>query len=289
MRQLKFGLGLLAATCLLSACQNQTSDADGQAAATDGSDWGGIGFDAKEQRHSPLDQINESNVGELGIAWFKDLPDARGQEATPVVIDGKMYISTAWSKVFAYDAKTGEELWSYDPEVPGEKAVDACCDVVNRGVAVSRGKLFVGTIDGRLIALDASSGTELWEIQTTDTEKPYTITGAPRVVKDMVIIGNGGAEFGVRGYVTAYDVNDGSQEWRFYTVPNPEGKQDGAASDEIFEKTANKTWGEGEWRESGGGGTVWDSIVYDADLDQLYFGVGNGNPWNHGVRSGGEG
>ena len=124
-------LGLFFATCLLAACQSQTGD-DASVSA-DGAEWSNIGFSAKEQRHSPLDQIDDSNVGELGIAWFKDLPDARGQEATPVVVDGKMYISTAWSKVFAYDAKTGEELWSYDPEVPGEKAVDACCDVVNRG------------------------------------------------------------------------------------------------------------------------------------------------------------
>ncbi|VAW02541.1 Quino(hemo)protein alcohol dehydrogenase, PQQ-dependent, partial [hydrothermal vent metagenome] len=283
-------IGIIVAICLLAACQKQadsgSSDAGKDAVSAD---WNNIGFDAKEQRHSPLDKINESNVGELGIAWFKDLPDARGQEATPVVIDGKLYITTAWSKVFSYDAKTGEELWSYDPEVPGEKAVEACCDVVNRGVAINRGKLFFGTIDGRLIALDAGTGARLWETQTTDQTKPYTITGAPRVVKNMVIIGNGGAEFGVRGYLSAYDVSDGSMKWRFYTVPNPEGKPDGAASDEIFEKAANKTWGDGNWRESGGGGTVWDSIVYDEDLDQLYFGVGNGNPWNHGVRSGGEG
>ncbi len=282
-------LGLFFATCLLAACQNQADDSSSTKAASDDVEWSNIGFNAKEQRHSPLDQIDESNVGELGIAWFKDLPDARGQEATPVVVGGKLYISTAWSKVFAYDAKTGEELWSYDPEVPGDKAVDACCDVVNRGIAISRGKLFFGTIDGRLIALDANTGARLWETQTTDNSKPYTITGAPRVVKNMVIIGNGGAEFGVRGYLTAYDVSDGSQKWRFYTVPNPEGKKDGAASDEIFAKAANKTWGDGNWRESGGGGTVWDSIVYDEELDQLYFGVGNGNPWNHGLRSGGEG
>lgn len=289
MRGLTSMLGLFLAICLLSACQSQTPEADGPVAATDGSDWGNIGFDAKEQRHSPLDQINEKNVSELGIAWFKDLPDARGQEATPVVINGKMYISTAWSKVFAYDAKTGEELWNFDPKVPGEKAIDACCDVVNRGVAVSQGKLFVGTLDGRLIALDTKSGKLLWETQTTDVSKPYTITGAPRVVKNMVIIGNGGAEYGVRGYVSAYDILDGSQKWRFYTVPHPEGKADGAASDEILASAAYQTWGEGEWKESGGGGTVWDSIVYDEELDQLYFGVGNGNPWNQGLRSGGEG
>jgi quinohemoprotein ethanol dehydrogenase len=281
-------LGILLMPLMLAACQSQTSEPTVADSVVD-ADWNNIGFDAKEQRHSPLDQINDSNVGELGIAWYKDLPDARGQEATPVVVDGKLYISTAWSKVFAYDAKTGEELWSYDPAVAGEKAVDACCDVVNRGVAINRGKLFFGTIDGRLIALDANTGARLWETQTTDNSKPYTITGAPRVVKNMVIIGNGGAEFGVRGYVSAYDVQSGNMKWRFYTVPNPEGKADGAASDEVFAKAANATWGEGNWRESGGGGTVWDSIVYDEGLNQLYFGVGNGNPWNHGLRSGGEG
>ncbi len=284
-------LGLLLAPLFLVACESQVADTEATdtAASANGEEWSHIGFDPKEQRHSPLTQINEDNVGELGIAWFKDLPDARGQEATPVMVGGKLYISTAWSKVFAYDARTGEELWSYDPEVPGEKAVDACCDVVNRGVAISRGKLFFGTIDGRLIALDANTGARLWETQTTDNSKPYTITGAPRVVKNMVVIGNGGAEFGVRGYLSAYDVNDGSMKWRFYTVPNPDGEPDGAASDDILAKAAAKTWGEGNWKESGGGGTVWDSIVYDEELDQLYFGVGNGNPWNHGVRSGGEG
>lgn len=295
----------LGGALLLSGCQAQSDQAtgsDGQAVSIanldgkylttggDGSNWAAIGFNYSEQRHSPLDAINADNVGELGLVWFKDLPDARGQEATPVVIDGKLYISTAWSKVFAYDAETGDELWSFDPKVPGEKAIDACCDVVNRGVAVWRGKLFVGTIDGRLIALDADSGEQLWSKQTTPTDKPYTITGAPRVVKDMVIIGNGGAEFGVRGFVSAYGVDDGELKWRFYTTPNPQGEADGAASDKIFADTARKTWNDdGEWKISGGGGTVWDSIVYDAELDQLYFGVGNGNPWNHGLRSGGEG
>jgi len=281
-------LGILLMPLMLMACESQTSAPEATDVAVE-ADWSSIGFDAREQRHSPLTQINDGNVDQLGIAWFKDLPDARGQEATPIEVDGKLYISTAWSKVFAYDAKTGEELWSYDPAVDGAKAVDACCDVVNRGVAINRGKLFFGTIDGRLIALDANTGARLWETQTTDNSKHYTITGAPRVVKNMVIIGNGGAEFGVRGYVSAYDTRDGNLKWRFYTVPNPKGEPDGAASDEIFAKAAAQTWGDGEWKESGGGGTVWDSIVYDEDLDQLYFGVGNGNPWNHGLRSGGEG
>ncbi|BBB11060.1 outer membrane protein assembly factor BamB family protein [Sphingopyxis sp. FD7] len=255
-----------------------------------GDDWGAIGFSYDEQRFSPLTDINERNVGELGIAWFADLEDARGQEATPVVVDGVMYVTHAWSKVSAWDAATGKPLWKYDPKVPGERAVHACCDVVNRGVALWGDKLFVGALDGRLIALDRKTGKEIWSTQTFDADKPYTITGAPRVVKDMVLIGNGGAEFGVRGYVTAYDADTGKERWRFYTAPNPKKERDGAASDDIFASKGNATWSDtGEWQTSGGGGTVWDAIVYDKDLDQVYLGVGNGNPWNHGTRSNGEG
>ncbi len=258
----------------------------------DGSNWAMAGFSYDEQRFSPLKSINDSNVSQLGIAWFADLPDARGQEATPVVVDGKMFITGPWSKVFAFGAKTGKPLWTYDPKVDQARGVKACCDVVNRGVAFWKGQLFVGTIDGRLVSLDAATGKEIWSQQTLDTAGNGTITGVPRVVKDKVIIGFGGAEFGVRGYVTAYDAATGKQAWRFFTVPNPEGKPDGAASDDIL-ATASKSWSAvkkpGDWRESGGGGTVWDAIVYDAELDQLYLGVGNGNPWNHGIRSNGEG
>ncbi len=255
-----------------------------------GDNWGAIGFSYDEQRFSPLTDIDASNVGQLGIAWTADLEDARGQEATPVVVDGVIYVSHAWSKVSAWDAATGKPLWKFDPKVPGERAVSACCDVVNRGVAVWGDKLFVGALDGRLIALDKKTGKEIWSAQTFDTAKPYTITGAPRVVKDMVLIGNGGAEFGVRGYVTAYDADTGKERWRFYTAPNPTKEKDGAASDDIFASKANATWSDkGEWQTSGGGGTVWDAIVYDKDLDQVYLGVGNGNPWNHGTRSNGQG
>jgi quinohemoprotein ethanol dehydrogenase len=190
-----------------------------------GDNWAGIGYSYDEQRFSPLTDINDTNVGQLGIAWFADLDDARGQEATPVVVDGTLYVSHAWSKVDAWDAATGKKLWSFDPKVPGDRAVSACCDVVNRGVAVWGDKLFVGTLDGRLIALDKKTGKELWSTQTFDTSKPYTITGAPRVVKDMVLIGNGGAEFGVRGYVTAYDADTGKERWRFYTAPQPDQGQ----------------------------------------------------------------
>jgi quinohemoprotein ethanol dehydrogenase len=301
-----FSAALLGGAALaLAACNASTNDSISGGASLDaaekasetllktggnGDDWGGIGYSYDEQRFSPLTDINDANVGQLGIAWFADLDDARGQEATPVVVDGTLYVSHAWSKVDAWDAATGKQLWSFDPKVPGERAVSACCDVVNRGVAVWGDKLFVGTLDGRLIALDRKTGKEIWSTQTFDTSKPYTITGAPRVVKDMVLIGNGGAEFGVRGYVTAYDADTGKERWRFYTAPNPTKAKDGAASDDIFASKANATWSDkGEWKTSGGGGTVWDAIVYDKDLDQIYLGVGNGNPWNHGTRSNGEG
>ena len=245
-------------------------DGDYLTTGGDGSDWPATGFNYDEQHFSPLTDINTLNVSRLGIAWSAELPDARAQEATPVVVDGVIYLTGPWSKVFAYNARNGEPLWSFDPDVDRNVLRNLCCDAVNRGVAVWRGKLFLGTLDGRLIALDA-------------------ITGAPRVVNNRVIIGNGGAEFGVRGYVSAYNANDGSLDWRFYTVPNPAGEPDNAASDEVL-RTAARTWSEeGQWQQTGGGGTVWDAIVYDAELDQLYIGVGNGSPWNHGLRSNGEG
>lgn len=255
-----------------------------------GSDWAATGYNYQEQRFSPLTQINASNVAKLGLAWSADLPDARGMEATPIVIDGKLFVTGPWSKVFAFDVLTGKPLWTYDPQVDKAKGVQACCDVVNRGVAAWKGRLYLGTLDGRLIALDATTGKPDWTVQTTDNAKPYTITGAPRVVKDMVLIGNGGAEFGVRGYVTAYDAATGAKKWRFYTVPNPTGAADGEPSDAVLKAKAGSTWSAGgQWKQSGGGGTVWDAIVYDAELDQLYIGVGNGNPWNHGLRSEGKG
>lgn len=262
-------------------------------AGGNGDDWAFPAYSYGEQRHSPLTQINDKNVSELGIAWFADMPDARGHESTPVEVDGTLYVTGPWSKVFAFEAKTGKPLWQFDPGVDKSRGVKACCDVVNRGVAFWKGKLFVGTIDGRLIALDAKTGGEIWSVQTLDPKSNGTITGFPRVVKDKVIIGNGGSEFGARGFVTAYNVDTGKQVWRFYTVPNPKGEPDNAASDKVMKELAYDTWSKEpkkhDWRESGGGGTVWDAIVYDHELDQLYLGVGNGNPWNHGIRSNSEG
>ena len=229
------------------------------AADSEPGQWMSHGRTYGEQRFSPLDQIATDTVGKLGLAWFADLETRRGQEATPLVVDGVLYVSTAWSRVRAYDAVTGKPLWAYDPEVPGEWAVNACCDVVNRGVAVWQGKVFVGSFDGRLIALDASTGRELWDVNTIDRTKPYTITGAPRVVKGKVLIGNGGAEFGVRGYLSAYDAETGALAWRFYTVPgNP---ADGFESSRPGNGRARRGAANGGgWAAGGPCGTPWPTI-----------------------------
>ncbi len=248
--------------------------------------WLAHGRTRDEQRFSPLTDINRDNVAQLGLAWSIDLGTKRTQESTPIVVDGVMYFTSTWSRVYAVDAKNGDLLWKYDPEVPGAWARRSCCDVVNRGVAVYEGRVYAGTLDGRLIALDAATGKLAWEVDTlVDRSRFYTITGAPRVANGKVFIGNGGAEFGVRGYVTAYDASSGEQVWRFFTVPGDPA--------EPFEhpelEAAAKTWTGDKWWEIGAGGTVWNSIVYDAELDQLYIGTGNGSPWSRTIRSPGGG
>jgi len=278
------------AALALAGCGDSASEGwiDAERLASAGSDtanWMTYGRDYSEQRYSPLDQIDTETVGELGLAWFADLDTARGQEGTPLVIDGRIYITTAWSKVKAYDAATGKALWAYDPEVPGETGPKACCDVVNRGMAAWGDRLYFGTLDGRLIALDRETGEEAWSTVTVDQSKPYTITGAPRVIDGKVIIGNSGAEFGVRGYVTAYDAETGEQLWRFYTIPGAPG-EDGEEPEYLAR--ARETWN-GEFWQLGGGGTVWDAMAYDPELDLLYIGVGNGSPWNQAIRSPGGG
>jgi quinohemoprotein ethanol dehydrogenase len=297
------GPALLAGTALLlAACgdrQARVAEPEGFAAvdtaristASAADEWITYGGTYDEQRHSKLNQINKENVSQLGVAWTYDLATNRGVESTPIVVDGVMYVTSAWSVVYALDAKTGAEKWVYDPAADRAVGVKACCDVVNRGVAVYDGKVFVGVIDGRLEALNAETGEVIWSKVTVDQSLPYTITGAPRVVNGKVLIGNGGAELGVRGYLSAYDTSSGDLVWRFYTVPNPLKQPDGAASDDAFVKIGNVTWGDtGAWTTDGGGGTVWDSIVYDEVNNQIIFGVGNGSPWNRTFRdpSGGD-
>ena len=242
--------------------------------------WLSHGRTYNEQRFSPLKAINDKNVNQVALAWYYSLDTRRGQEATPLVVDGVMYFTTAWSKVISLDAASGVRRWEYDPKVPPEWAVNACCDVVNRGVAAWKGKVFVGTLDGRLIALDTATGKPVWGTLTIDPKMRYAITGAPRVVKGKVIIGNGGAEMGVRGYVSAYDAETGNLVWRFYTVPGDPSKP----FESPFLEKAAKTWS-GEWWKNGGGGTVWDAMAYDPQLDLLYIGSGNADPWARRIRN----
>ena len=272
--------GLLASATLFAAA----------AAGAARGDWPLHGLDAAETRYSPLTTLTPANVARLAPAWYADLSGIshRAFEATPVVVGGRLYIATPWSVAIAYDARSGRELWRYDPKVPRAIAGKGCCGPVSRGVAVAGGRVFLATFDGRLIALAADSGRLLWTTQTVDTTRDYTVTGAPRVVGRRVLIGNGGAELGVRGYLSAYDTETGQLAWRFYTVPPRPGTRDGAVSDAVLESRAAGTWS-GRWWEWGGGGTVWDSMAYDARHDLLYVGVGNGGPWNRQLRSAGRG
>ena len=249
-------------------------------ADADAGNWLMYGRTHEGHRYSPLDDINEGNVGGLGLAWSVELDTTRGLEATPLVVDGVMYTTGSWSVVYALDTRTGERLWTYDPMVDRARvAFFVCCDVVNRGVALYRGKVYVGTMDGRLIALDAQTGQSVWTVQTTDIGKPYVISGYPRIANGKVLIGNAGAEFGVRGYVTAYDAETGAQAWRVFTVP---GDPSLGFESPAMERAA-ATWS-GEWWTAGGGGTVWEGIVYDPELDYVYFGTGNPTAWYRALR-----
>ena len=287
----------LLAACLGSAAALAQAEPAAQAAAAvqrvDGAfiranaaktpDWPTTGVDYAETRYSRLDQINAANVKDLGLAWSYNLESTRGVEATPVVVDGIMYVSASWSVVHAIDTRTGQRIWTYDPQVDRSTGFKGCCDVVNRGVALWKGKVYVGAWDGRLIALDAATGKEVWHQNTFEGQKgSLTITGAPRVFKGKVIIGNGGAEYGVRGYITAYDAETGEQKWRWFSVPGDPSKP---FEDESMKRAA-KTWDPGgKWWEAGGGGTMWDSMTFDAELNTMYVGTGNGSPWSHKVRS----
>ncbi|MDC1528443.1 PQQ-dependent dehydrogenase, methanol/ethanol family [Gammaproteobacteria bacterium] len=249
------------------------------------SQWSSYGNNYSEQRYSPLDQITPDNIDELELAWFGDLAERGGSyETTPLVVDGRIYVSSPWSKVYAFDAQSGAQLWKYDPKVPGEWAVNLCCGIVNRGVAAWDGMIIWGTLDGRLVAVDAVTGELAWEVQATDREKQLSITGAPRIANGRIFIGEAGSEFHMRGYMAAYDASNGEELWRWWAVPgNPEL---GFEQPEL--EWAADTWN-GDWWKTGGGGTPWDAITYDPETDLVIIGTGNGAPWPAEIRSPGGG
>ncbi|HHX83503.1 MAG TPA: PQQ-binding-like beta-propeller repeat protein, partial [Pseudomonadaceae bacterium] len=274
---LALALGL-AATTLATAQDSST-------AASEASEWRSHGRDYSEQRFSPLDQINDTNIDQLGLAWFGDLAERGGSyETTPIVADGRIYVTAPWSKVYAFDAKTGRQLWKYDPLVPGEWAVKLCCGIVNRGVGLHEGNVILATLDGRLVSINGETGALVWEQQVTDRDGWHSITGAPRIANGRIFIGEAGSEYHQRGYMAAYDANNGDELWRWWAVPGDPAL--GFEQPEL--EWAAETWN-GEWWKTGGGGTPWDAVTYDPVTNLVYIGTGNGAPWPADIRSPGGG
>jgi len=278
-------LGLIASGILYAAADSPHApgfvDTDRMgSAATDADNWLANGRDQGGTYYSPLTKINAQNVDKLGFAWQYDLGTHRGQEATPIVVDGVMYTSGTWGFVYALDAATGRQLWRYDPHAAHLAARQPCCDLVNRGVAVWKSRVYVASVDGRLHALDAATGRKLWEVDTiADHAAPYSSTGAPEIAGRVVVIGNGGADMGrggVRGYVSAYDLDTGALQWRFYTVPPARGQP--YENPELA--IADKTWEPHRGAQYKGGGTVWDGFAYDPELNLVYFGTANAAPYD---------
>lgn len=284
---------LPALLALLAACQpadlaRAPSPDPAIAQLADGSsgdDWPAFGRTYGEQHYSPLAEINGGTVGALGLAWSYDLAPNENSATGPIEVGGVVYFASGYSHVHAIDVVTGKLLWEYDPgaaEAAGRRLRQGWG---SRGVAWWDGKVYTGTQDGRLIAIDARTGKPVWSVMTLEAGDYRFISGAPRVFDGKVIIGHGGADAAAtRGYVTAYDAETGRQLWRFHTVPgNPaEGFESEAQA------MAARTWS-GEWWKHGGGGTVWNAITYDADLDRIYIGTGNGAPWDYRIRSDGRG
>ncbi|HET6971410.1 MAG TPA: PQQ-binding-like beta-propeller repeat protein, partial [Phenylobacterium sp.] len=231
--------------------------------------------------------MTPANAGRLGLAWQAPLDSFDfGVEATPLEADRVLYVTSTYSRVFAFDARTGKRLWTFDPQVPRDWLRQGCCKAVNRGVALWKDKVYVGAFDGRLFALDAKTGRQVWVADTTGHKPLYSITGAPRVVQGKVIIGNGGADFGTRGFVSAYDADTGKLSWRFYITPH-DPKAGPQESPEL--EAAVATWDPKRDWSVGGGGNPWDGMAYDPQLDLLYVGTGNAGPYDPRKRNPGGG
>jgi quinohemoprotein ethanol dehydrogenase len=292
-----FFASAMAAAMVCAAAAQQAKPVDDKALknAAKSADWLSNGHDLGDNRYSPLKQIDPSNASRLGLAWSYDTAGSFGTvETTPLEWDGVVYGTAPWSIVYALDAKTGKEIWRWDPKISHmnfpvgsvgkadkvRTGPSVCCGPANRGVALYDGKIYVGTLEAKLVALDAKTGKEVWSVQAADEGADYSITGAPIIAGGKVIIGNAGGEYSARGFVSAFDAETGKLDWRFYTVPGDPSKPFENKAMEV----ASKTW-TGEWWKLGGGGTVWDGISYDPELDLLYIGTSQGGPWVGKYRS----
>jgi len=269
-----------AAALALAAASNPTRAASDKAVGA-GNDWPTVGGGFDESSYSRLEQINISNIGKLGLAWSLDLPGEVSLEATPLEVDGTIYFTGSEAKAYAVDARTGEIKWTYDPQVWKHNPDKMHFSFgANRGMAYENGKVFAAGLDGRLFALDAKTGKELWVADSIPAGMLNVSTGAPRVMNGKVIIGNGGADFGSRGFVTAFDANTGKQLWRFFITP---GSPEQNKGDSAMEAAA-KTWGPDFWKHTGGGGTAWNGMTFDPELDRVYIGTGNSGPYDPNLR-----
>jgi quinohemoprotein ethanol dehydrogenase len=298
LRRAGWGCAALAVTLVaFQLFKNQPASAGKKPAASADShstEWVRTGGDYAETRYSPLSLIDTTNVNQLGLAWYYDTGSEPGAlEATPIEWNGTVFASLTWDVVFAVDARTGKLRWRYDPHISHHNFANGSANnpqqvrtgptnlaPVNRGVALYDGKIYVGLLDGRLIALDAETGKLVWSVQTTDPSSDYSVTGVPRIAGGKVVIGNAGADYATRGYVTAYDAETGKQIWRTYTIPGDPSKP----SEDPFLERAAKTW-TGDWWKLGGGGNAWNAFAYDPDLNLIYFGTANGSPWDQNWRS----
>ncbi len=281
MRQ--FGKGIVAAACagLLLAGYSRGGTPQSDTGLGAGDDWSTVGGGADEAAYSRLTEIDAASIGKLGLAWSLDLPGEVTLEATPLAVGGVLYFTGSYAAVYAVDGASGRLLWKYDPQTwkhdPDKMHFSFGA---NRGAAYENGKVFAVALDGRLFALDAKTGKELWVTETIPKGLGMISTGAPRVMNGKVIIGNGGADFGARGYVSAYDTNTGKQLWQFYLTP---GSPEQNAGNPAMEAAA-KTWGPDFWKRTGGGGTAWNGMTYDAETNHIYIGAGNAGPYDPVLR-----